>query len=53
MPASGSSYLLSLGVDVRGALLLATVDSLVYFLAQPPVAADIGAALLLCIAQFS
>ena len=48
MPASGSSYRLSLGVDVRGQLLLAAVGSLGFFLAPPPVAADVGEALLLC-----
>ena len=44
MPASGSSYRLSFGVDGRGALLLAAVGGLGFFLAPPPVAAD----LLLC-----
>ena len=53
MPASGSSYRLSLGVDVRGALLLAAVGNLSFFLAPPPVAVDIGEALLFCIARFS
>ena len=48
MPASRSSYHLSLGVDVRGALLLAAVGGLGFFLAPSPVAADVGEALLLC-----
>ena len=45
-PARGSSYRLSLGADVRGALLHTAAGGLGFFLAPLPVAVDVGEATL-------